>query len=88
VEKDIEAVKFILACFYYCPHDKENRDKLIREKLLENDMIAVYGRHSEDELKGILPGLQGQVTAGKYWWDVFCVQKQFCTSATLFLHIL
>jgi hypothetical protein len=65
VEKDIEAVEYILQCFYYCPHDEEKRDERIREKVLENDMIAVYGRHSEDELKKILPGLQGKVSAGK-----------------------
>jgi hypothetical protein len=65
VEKDIEAVKYILQCFYYCPHDEEKRDERIREKVLENDMIAVYGMYSKDELKRILPGLQGQVSAGK-----------------------
>jgi hypothetical protein len=54
VQKDIEAVKFILACFFKYPHDEEKRDKLIREKVLQNDMIAVYGMYSKDELKGIL----------------------------------
>jgi hypothetical protein len=64
-EKRVEAVEYILQCFYYCPHDEEKRDERIREKVSENDMIAVYGMYSKDELKGILPGLQGQVSAGK-----------------------
>jgi hypothetical protein len=64
VEKDIEAVKFILACYFKYPHDEQKRNKLIKKKVLQNDMVAVYGRHSEDELKGILPGLQNQVSAG------------------------
>jgi hypothetical protein len=64
VEKRVEAVKFILSCFFDEPHDEEKRNKLIKKKVLQNDMIAVYGRHSKDELKGILPGLQNQVSAG------------------------
>jgi hypothetical protein len=67
---------------------KRTEIKLIRKKVLENDMIAVYGRYSEKKLQDSLQVLQSQVTAGKYWLDVFGVQKQFCTSATLFLHIL
>jgi hypothetical protein len=42
VEKDIEAVKFILSCFFKYPHDEQKRNKLIKKKVLQNDMIAVY----------------------------------------------
>jgi hypothetical protein len=65
VEKDIEAVKFILACYFKYPHDDQKRNKLFKKKYLQNDMIAVYGMYSKDELKEILPGLQNQVSVGK-----------------------
>jgi hypothetical protein len=64
-EKRVEAVEYILQCFYYCPHDEEKRDERIREKVSENDMIAVYGMYSKEKLQDSLQVLQGQVTAGK-----------------------
>jgi hypothetical protein len=65
VEKDIEAVKFILACFFDEPHDEQKRDKLIKEKVLQNDMIKVYGMYSKEKLQDSLQVLQSQVSAGK-----------------------
>jgi hypothetical protein len=65
VEKRVAAVKFILACFFDEPHDEEKRDKLIREKVLQNDMIKVYGRYSVEKLQELLQVLQSQVSAGK-----------------------
>jgi hypothetical protein len=46
VEKRIKAVEYILACFFKYPQDEPKRNKLIKKKVLQNEMIAVYGMYS------------------------------------------
>jgi len=48
VEKEIEALKFLLA---YKPENEVERYKLIRGKVLENEYVRTYARFSETELK-------------------------------------
>ena len=51
VEKEIEALKFLLACFFDKPENEVERYKLIRGKVLENEYVRTYARFSETELK-------------------------------------
>jgi hypothetical protein len=62
VEKDIDAVKLILACFFDEPENNAERDKLIRRKFAGNEQMKSYARFSEAELKEHLRFLQGQVS--------------------------
>eukprot|EP01036_Dinobryon_divergens_P038343 gene38343-50330_t len=65
VEKDIDAVKLILACFFDEPENNVERNKLIRRKVAENENVKTYARFSEAELKEQLRFLQVQVS-GNY----------------------
>ena len=62
VEKDIDAVKLILACFFDEPENNVERNKLIRRKVAENENVKTYARFSEAELKEQLRFLQVQVS--------------------------
>jgi len=60
LEKEIEAVKFLLASFFDDPTEAE-RTGAIREKAVENVQVKVYARMSEAELKQQLVALQARL---------------------------
>ena len=63
IEKDINALKLILACFYDEPDNIIERKKLIRRKVEENEHVKTYASFSEAELREqLLCYLQGQVS--------------------------
>ena len=61
IEKEIEAVKFILACFFDEPDNLVERNNLIRGKVGENELIKTYADFSKVELKEQLIALQKQL---------------------------
>ena len=61
VEKEIEAVKFLLGSFFGNPEDYERQQSIV-EKAATNDHIKTYAEFSEVELREQLTALQKQLT--------------------------
>ena len=62
VNKEIDAVKLILACFFDEPKNVVERNKLIIGKVVKNEHVKIYAGFSEEELKEQLRFLQAQVS--------------------------
>ena len=65
LEKDIEAVKFLLGSFFGDPSEVD-RQALIRAEAAENKYVKTYADFSKEELKGQLRILQAQ-SAGSFF---------------------
>eukprot|EP01036_Dinobryon_divergens_P032238 gene32238-41783_t len=65
VNKEIDAVKLILACFFDEPKNVVERNKLIIGKVVKNEHVKIYAGFSEEELKEQLRFLQAQVSVNQ-----------------------
>ena len=62
---EIEAVKFILECFYDHSENENERNKLIKEKVKENPNIKTYARFSEALLQNQLQIFHSKLPVGE-----------------------
>ena len=67
MEKEIEAVKFLLESFFEEPANETARNILIKKEVEVNKHVKKFASFSIQELKGQLNFLQNQITGGDYF---------------------
>jgi len=65
VEKEIDAIKILLASFFGGPSEAQ-RQKSIVCKAAENDSVKIYAGYSAEKLQEQLTYLQAQLSGMKY----------------------
>jgi hypothetical protein len=63
VEKEMEAVKFLLGSFFGSPPENERTELIVEQfETTKNEYLKTYAEFSKAELKGQLIVLQGQLS--------------------------